>query len=205
MYGVSAAAYLARARQALQSGEQRSLFYAAFELRSCIEARQAEYVQALLAYKKTKIKPWNIGENGRRIRSKSYANKLAKVTYYLDGVTAVETFHTPVTDSLLTFAEQRLGGLLHSQATLREDADPWWEETRRSLIEGYRLAWLACQGDSMTPPMWNTETGAVHPVQLEKAARNSALFERLDQLVGAVLTVNVAYLDAPPVEWICDL
>lgn len=204
-YGVTAAAYLVRARQALQSGRTESLFYAALEMRCCIEARQAEYAQALHGYQGTKIKAWRIAETGQKIRQRSYADRICMVSYKIDGEILATTFHTPVTDELIKIAEATLGELLHAQARFRPSSDSWWGQTRDRLIRGYHLSWLACQGDSLTPPLWNSQSKSVHPTLLERHPRNEAFVKRIGNLVGRQLEMQVRYPEQPPAEWECDL
>jgi hypothetical protein len=203
-YSVSAKGYLARARDALVGGSPEGLFYAAFELRCCIETRQAEYAEALSAYKGTKIRPWNIGDTGKRIRKASYADRIALMRYDF-GKEKFESYHTPVPDRLLSFAEKELGNLLHCQTKYRSTNDQWWCDVRTQLTEGYRMAWLACQGDSLVPPLWDRKTGRVHPVVMEKNAGNAFLFERLPTLPGTEFKIEILYLTEAPSHWRCDI
>lgn len=205
MYGVSPDAYLSRARASLAETAPAAVFYAAYELRCCIEARQAEYLAALEQYRGTRIKPWNIGDNGKRIRRGSYADSLVMVRYWFEDGPEATTYHTPVGDKLLQFAERTLGALLHVQPEFRSELDPWWASTRASLLEGYRMAWLACQGDSLVPPLWNLETKALHPVPLEKHDRNAEFFNAERELIGAKVLMEVRYPEVPPQDWVYDL
>ena len=66
-YAVSPQEYLARARQRLISNDPSSLFYAAFELRCCVESRQADYLDALEFYRGKKAKHWKVGDTSRRL------------------------------------------------------------------------------------------------------------------------------------------
>ncbi len=203
-YPVSAKAYLARAKDALENGRPEGLFYAALELRCCIETRQAEYAEALSAYKETKIKPWNIGDTGRRIRRASYADRIALFRYNF-GEGWFDSYHTPISDKLIAFAEKELGQLLHCQLVYRSPEEEWWANTKAQLIEGYRMTWLSCQGDSLVPPLWNGTTKSVHPVVLEKHDGNASLFDRLPVLPGTEFRVEIRYLDNAPNHWHCDL
>ena len=203
-YPISSAGYLSRAKAALMQVTPDALFYAAFELRCCVETRQSEYVEALNAYKGTKIKPWNIGNTGKRIRQASYADRITWVQYDFK-FGKFDSYHTPVSDDLVMFAEKELGQLLHSQPKYRPPEDDWWTIVRAELVRGYRMAWLACQGDSLVPPLWNEKTKKVHPVVLEKNAGNSILFDRLSDLPNSQFKVQIRYLSSPPPHWQCDL
>lgn len=203
-YSVSANAYLLRAKAALMSGKPESLFYAAFELRCCVETRQAEYAVALTAYKDMKIKPWNIGDIGRKIRKASSADRISLMRYDF-GELKLESYHTPVPDELVRFAERELGPLLHCQSEYRQSDDEWWDDIREKLLMGYRMAWLACRGDSMTPPLWNPKTKKVHPVTMQMSDENSPLLQKLPTLPGTIFNVEIRYLETPPSNWHCDL
>lgn len=204
-YPILARDYLSRAKSALEERGQQGLFYAAFELRCCIEARQAEYVEALSAYKDTKIRPWKLSQEGRRIRSQSNASTIALVSYSFPDGTTYDSFHTPVTDALIEFAERTLHSLMHCQTRFRDDDDPWWQRARDEMNNGYRMAWLSCQGDSMVPPLWDPKTKQLHPSRFEIREDNAHLLELLAGLKGQTVNVNVSYPDQPPSDWICDL
>lgn len=185
-------------------GSNDALFYAAFELRCCIESRQAEYARALDPYKDVKIRAWNIGDNSKRIRKVSYADRIALMRFELSGKIA-ESYHTPVTDALVTFAEKELNTLLHAQADFRADKDEWWVRTQNRLLVGYRQAWLACQGDSLVPPLLNGKTNELHPLLLERQARNAPFFEPGEVVPGRRFSVEIRYLATAPDHWKCDL
>ncbi len=203
-YPVSAKAYLERAKVALVKGDPEGLFYAAFEIRCCVETRQAEYAEALSAYQGTKIRPWKIRDTGQRIRRVSCADRISLFRYDF-GEDWFDSYHTPVSNELISFAEKELGYLLHCQPKYRPPEDDWWVATRTQLIDGYRMAWLACQGDSMVPPLWNKKTRSVHPIVLEKRDSNSVLFDLLPNLPETMFQVQISYLNSAPQHWICDL
>ena len=203
-YSVSAKGYLERAKSVLLDGTPEGLFYAAFELRCCVETRQAEYAEALSAYKGTKIKPWNLGDTGKKIRKASYADRIALMRYDF-GDKQFESYHTPVSDQLVSFCERELGKLLHCQPEYRSPEHDWWRAMRAQLIEGYRMAWLACQGDSLVPPIWDPVSKQVHPVVLERNLDNTFLFDRMPTLPGSKFNFEVRYLSEVPPHWRCDL
>lgn len=203
-YDVSARAYLSRARDALLSDDPRTLFYAALELRCCIETRQEDYASALVALEGQKIKPHKIGDTGQRLRQKSMTNRIAYLRYDFGGGVVVDTYHTPVTDAVVDFGEKFLGRLLHCQRKFRPPSDAWWKETRERVLDGYRLAWVACQGNSLVPPLYDGTTGEVHPQHLEQTPATQPFFDRMP-LTGQRFTVQVRYLDAVPTDWVCDL
>ncbi|MEP0144511.1 MAG: hypothetical protein ABJP02_10400 [Parasphingorhabdus sp.] len=203
-YDISATGYLKRAKEALQKKDVRNLFYAAFELRCCIETRQGEYANALLAYENVKVKPWNVKQTGQRIRRASYADRMALCRYHLEGET-FDIYHTPVPDKLIKFVDTPLGNLLHAQQNYQELTCGKWSKIRNELLEIYRLAWLSCQGDSLVPPMWDKKSSYTHPFQIERTDRNKEFLDRLLLLQGKQLKMEISYPSKPPAEWVCDL
>ena len=70
-YAVMARDYLARARERLMEGSKAALFHAAMELRCCVEARQAEYLELptrLPGTGKQEFQPYRISDNARTIQ-----------------------------------------------------------------------------------------------------------------------------------------
>lgn len=152
-YGISAQGYLERTRERLLQDTHESLFYAALELRCCVEARQAEYVEHLNAYKGQKVRPYRIGENRQKIAKISGGKLIARLQFNLDKGLALVGYHTPVPASLTQYCERHLDNLRHAQPQYRPPNDPWWDATRADLIEHYRQAWVACQGNLLVPPL----------------------------------------------------
>jgi hypothetical protein len=204
-YGVTPEAYLTRARDCLRLGTTPSLFYAALELRCCVEARQAEYIEHLVPYKNKKIRPYKIGENREKIAKISGGNLIARLVFTFDDGQVFEGFHTPVPASLAKYCERTLDGLRHAQPQFRNENDPWWAETRDKLITNYRLAWIACAGNLLVPPLWSGSGKDVHPLVVEVTDDNRPWVEKMANAIGEHFKVDVDYLEAPPAHWICDL
>lgn len=204
-YGISAQAYLERTRTQLLENTHESLFYAALELRCCVEARQAEYVEHLSAYKGQKVCPYQIGENRKKIAKISGGELIARLQFNLDDGQALVGYHTPVPASLTQYCERHLDNLRHTQPQYRPPDDPWWDATRTDLIKNYRQAWVACQGNMLVPPLWSTRSGKTHPVTFEFAEADREMADRMKNSVGEHLIVEVKYLESPPQEWVCDL
>lgn len=204
-YGVGATSYLERARARLIDDQETSIFYAALELRCCVEARQAEYIEHLSVYKNQKLRPYRIGENRTKIAKISGGELIAKMTFnFEDGVT-LEGFHTPVPAALTKYCETSLDALRHAQTTFRALDDPWWRDAREGLEKHYRLAWVACRGNLLVPPLWNGIGKPAHPLVIEATDGDTSLIERMQGSVGKPFKVQVEYLEAPPPDWICDL
>jgi len=204
-YGVSAQAYLERARNRLLENTHEALFYAALELRCCVEARQAEYVRHLSAYKGQKVRPYRIGENREKIAKISGGKVIAQLRFSFDDGLALVGYHTPVPASLTRYCERHLDNLRHTQPEFRPADDPWWDATRADLIEHYRQAWVSCQGNMLVPPLWSARSKRTHPVIFEFGEADRETAERMKGAVGEQFVVEVKYLETPPTEWVCDL
>ena len=203
-YDISARGYLARAKQQLLHRSMRdSLFYAAFELRCCVEARQEEYATEI-EYIKAKIKPWNIGATARQLEKMFDNSKIAKVTLSLENPESATLYHTPVSKRLYKSSE-KLGELLHRLDKFRADDDPFWSQTRSRICMVYRDAWYSCQGQLLTPPLWSPKDKGIHTFKITTPS------ERLQQMLKQAgenkepIKIKIAYLDEAPKEWVCDL
>jgi hypothetical protein len=196
-YGISARAYLARAKQKLLEHTNESLFYAAFELRCCVESRQEEYATGIEFIKK-KIKPWKIGETARRLEQLFDSNKIAKVTVSIPNADIFVLYHTPVSQRLYK-ASEKLGDLLHCMKEFKPDNNPFWSQTWHQVAAVYRDAWYSCQGQLITPPLRD------HPFKVENPP--TGLLELLERAAQEKLLIrtDIRYLDHPPKEWVCDL
>jgi hypothetical protein len=196
-YLVTSRAYLARAKRRLKDQTLEGLFYAAFELRCCVETRQEEYATAL-EFLKTKVKPWKIGKTAMTLERIFESKKIAHIILSFDGSEKFDLYYTPVSKRLYGAAE-RLGLLLHRMKTFKEDSDSFWETIRTKLQNIYRDAWLACQGTLLTPPFME------HPLKVEDPSEDLAewlIRAGREHLNG---TITVEYLNHPPSGWTCDL
>jgi hypothetical protein len=199
-YDVSARGYLARAKEQLLQNSSQSLFYAAFELRCCVETRQEEYATEI-AYIKTKIKPWKIGATAKQLEKMFDSSKIARVTISRGNSEIFTLYHTPVSKRLSN-ASERLGELLHRMEKFKADDDPFWSHTRRQIGIVYRDAWYACQGQLLMPPLGDSKTGSI-PFKISEPP--DRLKEFLQGVEGNPFLTEIAYLDQAPEEWVCDL
>jgi len=206
-YPITPQDYLARARDRLLSNDPANLFYAALELRCCVESRQGDYLDALEYFRGHKIRPWQVGQTSRKLLTVWDDPKIAKLTYKFPDK-EFETFFTPVMPALVRAVEKELGALLHAQTKFRKASEGWWESTKNRLIEIYREAWVACRGEHMAPPLWNFQSGETHPMKLYTRADTADLVVRM-LLLGKSRTkefvLGVDYLDESPEDWKCDL
>lgn len=205
-YATSPEAYLGRARERLLSGEVEDLFYAAFELRCCVESRQADYLDALETRTGRKVKAWQVRKTANTLLQTWRDPKICRLTYVI-GDKQFPTYFTPVTSELARAVERHIGPLMHAPASYHEARSPWWDETRSRLVNIYRQAWVSCQGEHRAPPLWNERTRETHPMKLYVTPTSEALITYLTALSGrrGSFELRVEYLDDPPPEWLCDL
>lgn len=207
-YGVMARDYLARARERLLDGSKAALFHAALELRCCVEARQAEYLEHQTVKPGRKFQPYKLGEAEKTIRRIYAGEGIFRLKISGSGARLFEAthYHTPVPRALVAFCERKVDALRHAQLHYRGPEDPWWNKTRRALVEHYRMAWLACRGTIMMPPLWNRKTGEMTPIHFQLGDGGEYLAgEDYAAMVGRKITLGVDYLEEPPPDWECDL
>lgn len=204
-YGIDARSYLIRCRDRLRENSKASLFYAAFELRNCVEARLAEYIEHYEPLKHKKVKPFKIGENARLVKQINQGHAIACFQANIGGRLLCE-YHTPVPIELKRFCETKVDCLRHAQIQFRHDNDEWWFKTRTELIDNYRLAYFACQGNMPVPPLWRNGTKQLHPTIFMVTPDNRATLEMFKDLpVGEEGHVHVSYIDDPYTLWTPDL
>lgn len=207
-YRISADAYLARARKRLMENQPEALFYAAYELRCGIEARQAEHVEAV-EFKMPKIKPWEISDTRRKyhgvVGRAIEAGPITELGLRADGKTEFLLYYTPLTAQVLNSAERTLHGLLHVQQRFYKDDDVFWAEKRQQLVEIYRTLWISCRGTLMAPPILSPETGQMHGMRVEDPSPELQEWIAEVHRANRDIEVSIAYLTEPPADWVADL
>jgi hypothetical protein len=204
-YKITPQAYLTRCRERLLEETKQALFYAAVELRCCVEARLAEYFEHHENLKHRRFQPYRLGENQRTVSKIAAGDVISRVTFRLADGTALRNFHTPVPLTLQDYVKRSVDDLRHCQPHYRRPDDPWWSETRNGLIAAYRAAWISCRGEMPLPPLWDRDTGETHPVIIYHTEQNKAAMKRFTSVTNAHVDVRVEYLEAPPANWRYDL
>lgn len=200
IYDNSARAHLFRARALLDSGKSEELFYAAFELRCCIEARQADYLEAIDWYNGQRVKAWKLGETSKKLQRLWRDPKISKLTFSFPD-RSFETYYTPIRPQLVRKAEKKLGALLHADRSTPGRSQSAIREIRTNLIQVWSEAAIACRGEHIAPPLMDYDTGEVHPFRFYPSQDTAELSIRLLLSKGAQFTLGVDYLDNPPEEW----
>lgn len=151
MYRIIARGYLARAKSLLRRQTKAKLFYAAYELRCCIEARQDEYLKAQKEYVKSIPPRWKIGAQGKALKSIGRSESMQRLAFK-SGERTYILVYIPVTETLRNSGEQ-LGELLHSQDLFRDDKDPCWSDLEERLYHISQQAEYCCNGDLLCPAL----------------------------------------------------
>ena len=202
-YEISPHAYLARAKQRLQEGTSEALFYAAFEIRCCVESRQESYADAI-EHMRVEIRSWKHKETARRLEKVFDSEKIAHLTFGLPNDAKFELYYTPVTKALSTNMG-KMGDILHCMKAFKADDDVFWRQTRTFVESVYREAWLACHGTLLTPPLYHRGCGGLTPMKVERFTEDLTTWFEQAHRESTQIMIGVDYLDKPPVEWVCDL
>ena len=202
VYYFGSHSYLERARQCLLEKTRRYLFYAALELRGCIEARQDEYLDAQKRYRRSLRKSWQSGKKAKELNRIFNEDQIAKVTLNQEEFSTLTLFHVPVKKALVN-QTNKLGYYLHAEPA-REPNEAWWREFASLLLDTYCGAWVICRGNLLCPPLLNADGTTMVAIEFDHASELASQCE--DRFsAGRRLVASVAYLDSPPAEWRCDL
>lgn len=205
-YSVAPRDYLDRAKHLLVSDRVENLPYAAFELRACVEARQAQYYDAFEWKRGQKIKSWKVSEISRKLHENWKYQKIAKITYHLP-VGDWETYFTPITPGLAQAVNEDLGNILHALSEDVINSPMWWNVKLEKMVGIYRQAWVACKGQHLAMPLWDPQSRQMHPVEMAGADDELPYIEALSKIFVDRLSTSfsVEYLEEPPETWKCDL
>lgn len=201
-YGVGSDAYLARAKLRLEEKTAEALFYAAFELRCYVEARQDDYLDAQKEYARSIPKSYKIGAQGKVLERIFDSKQIQSFAFAISDSEVFKGYHVPVSPKLRKESEW-LGNLLHAQMKFYPADDPWWRTTRERVLALYRLAWTCAQGN-LPSPLFLVNGNSVGNIRVHGDQ------EYLNSLMavlkpGAKGVMAVDYLKMPPEEWRCDL
>ncbi len=204
-YDVTARGYLKRCADRLRESDPASLFYAAGELRCCVEAKLVQYFEHYQPYRNRRVQQFRIGENAKLVQKIIAGEVIAKITMLVDDQMPLTLYHTPVPKRLENYCKKEVDNLRHAQTLYRSADDPWWGKTRSELLDAYRLAWVACKGDLPLPPLWQGKSKKTHPFIVNLTDENQEQVRSWQEKVGETVSMDVSYLESPPAEWQCDL
>lgn len=202
-YGVGSHSYLARAKTCLVEGSPASLFYAAFELRCCIEARQDEYLEAQKRYRRSLARLWQTGKKAKELDRIFSQDIISKITMTADGAHPITAFHVPINKKLVKNAD-KLGGYLHAAEEYHSPDDFWWSRFHELLVQTYREAWIACQGKLLCPPLLTPNGTTSVTIEFDHEQDMPPEWREYYSK-GKAIVVEVDYPKSAPADWQCDL
>ncbi|WP_414814962.1 hypothetical protein [Rhizobium sp. IY2] len=201
-YGVSSRSYLKRAKCRINENTDEGLFYAALELRSFLEARQDEYLDAQRTYAKSMPAAWETSKQWKALQRISKSDKIQHLNFSFSDGWTLEAFHVPVTETFRK-ATEKLSDMLHAQAVYRPPESPWWEEARHKVIAVYRSAWLCQQGTLLCPALVDKDMIEGRLALLLPGGETEEYAKRFAK--DQTMFVKVNYLESVPNQWSPDL
>ena len=203
-YGVHERHYLERAKSRLLEDTPEALFYAAFELRCFLEARQDHYLDAQRQYTKSVPEAaWKLSSQGKSLRAIYKEERIQQIVWAFSEERQLLLHHVPVTNRLRQLVGQ-LDTYRHAQSQYRDPEDEWWAVFRGRLVEVYRLAWVVLQGNLPSPALISRKGGKVIGNLIVEFDEKPDDLD-LSSFVGAITMAHFSFLDQPPAEWVCDL
>lgn len=199
-YKIGSIDYLKRARIQLDSKTCEGLFYAAFELRSGIEARMQEYLEGHKHISKRKKEEWRLGNLDKTILK--YFGDTNRVTQVIvhqceKPEDKIIVYYTPVTPELIKLG-QKLGDLLHAQKTSIPKDSEFWDSTRSNLEKAYKLLKISNQGSLMGPPVFlNKKEGKVNMIANPESSEELSKMQSMMQK-GKQMQFEIKHLDEFP-------
>ncbi|MEM1160183.1 MAG: hypothetical protein AAGJ28_04565 [Pseudomonadota bacterium] len=190
-YPVNPTAHLERAVQCLQKNTAPHLFYAAFEIRCCVELRQNEYLEAQEEYRSSLPKRFRIGQQAKELAKIYSESRIQKITMQFNDGFSIEFCYVPVSNSLKANTE-RLGSLLHSQHT--ELSTNRLAQIRSHLRKMIQAVEECLSGNCLSPSLIDGRSG--QPVSTVKALIDPALVEDVREriLPGNEMKAHVEYV-----------
>ncbi|WP_109614517.1 hypothetical protein [Pseudaminobacter salicylatoxidans] len=178
------------------------MFYAALELRGCVEARQDEYLEAQVRYRQSLPRSWQVGKKAKELDRIFSQDKISKITIAPAMVPSLTVYHIPVGKHLVNCVD-RLGNYLHAVQFQRMN-DPWWMDFKALLLETYRAAWIVCQGSLLCPPFISSGGKTSVTIEVDQNQERQVDWRAYGK-PGDMVDVHVDYPNSPPLEWVCDL
>ncbi len=194
---IDSRSYLVRARQRLDEGTEQALFYAAYELRCCIERRLIEYSYAEEETSKRTRQGWKIAQIARGMKKAALAgDAIAKLTLMFMGSPEITLYYTPVSKNLRKVGE-RLGDLLHGKKPARLWESGGIERERSHLEQVYQDLNTATFGTLLGPPLMNKHKEVSLLVEFPGGPDSAKHFKE-NLVPGGKFTVHISYPESIP-------
>lgn len=191
-YYCSPRSYLERAEICLTHDEVHFLFYAAFELRCFVEARQQQYLEAQESYRLALPGQWKIGKQAAELGRIFGRNDIQRVTYIFPSGDELACKYVPISSKLKSKTE-KLGGLLHAQKENLEKGRI--DELKSSLFGIYEAANECQDGNMLSPLLLNLDGTAIFTDTTLEIPHDDMEKLHLNFKEGTKMRLNVDYVD----------
>jgi hypothetical protein len=145
--------YLTRARFWLHSNTPESIFYAAFDLRNFLEAKQSEYLVAQKVYRNRLPSLTEYSKRNAEL-ARIFADTRVQLVSVSRDRFVLSLVYVPIPRRLVDLTEKRLQQYCHAQTrdfTAAEIEDIWF-----TLFEAFRLSEV-CAGSTLRAPVIQTD------------------------------------------------
>jgi hypothetical protein len=191
-YEINSRDYLRRAKECLDRGDNRFLFYAAFEIRCGVEARMSEYLEVQEHVSKKKKQGWRVAVLAKNIEQAFRTGEkvaILKVVNEETGKLEVDVRYTPVRASLRKRVE-KLGNYLHSAKKYYGLDSGYWKKFRQELDDAViELEW-ATSGRLLGPILMRRNSSEVKVMIELPTEKEKAVIENYLNLPGVTLIVD---------------
>jgi hypothetical protein len=152
-------------------------------------------------YSDVKVKPWQVRENFQKLKVPWPDAHIIEIKFEFENG-SYPLYFTPVSEALIKSVEVDLGRLLHSQRSKDLQKQDWAERTRQAPERVYSLAWFACRGEIVAPPLMDYQTGRLHPIVFYESRKTKPLIRKIYRAIDVgTLRFSVDYVNEPPSRW----
>jgi hypothetical protein len=201
-YGISSRAYLERALDCLSQGMDRSLFYAAFELRCGIETRMQQYLDAWEHVSKKKKRGWEIAKLGASVEATFQLgdrNMRWEIRHAESKQVVVVLYYTPVRKSLRDIG-RKLGEYLHAAKRFHGSEDLWWDQFRKLLTTASKQLGIANTGTLLGPALTRSKSDVAMNMEVLPGTDQAYVTDTI-AAVGKKVIVDVSYPNVLPEQF----
>lgn len=205
-YPTAAQSYLRRARERILEGNAESLFYAAFELRACIEARVVEYAETLPNIKGKRVTSWQLAK-ARLALQRAVPDRRFTVVTITIGDDRHTVIHTPIPNEVWKNVG-KLGDYLHYRHEFDGGDHAQLLAFADLVLTVYKDAWIACKGDLIGPLLGKGKPGSTVTTLIRLDSPDALAFNKVVKKAIAdetPATMGVEYPKELPVDWDFDL
>lgn len=189
-YGISARAYLDRAKKRYSDATNESLFYAAFELRCAIEARLQEILEPYDHVSENSKRSYQVGKLSKTVSDKLCDPDTGTKIIIQSDREEVTLRYIPVSSSLRKFA-QRAGDYLH--AAQKKFDEKTWENFRNEIMTAINNLEENLGGNLLGPILMDKNGEARLFIEIIDDNHPSSVFAKKLMLEKPRITIKVDY------------